>query len=44
MEVGSNEDQYLTDCVCLQIGSFLFIALNKRTKASEPFISEIVSF
>jgi len=38
-KVGSNEDKYPTDCVSLVTdnASKLFIALNKRTKSSDPF-------
>lgn len=45
LEIGSNEDQYLTDCVFCSAGpQQWFFALNKRTKASEPFVSEVVVF
>ena len=38
LEIGDNEGVYPTDCVhCLSTtGEILYVALNKRTKASEP--------
>lgn len=35
--IGSNESQYPTDCVFLAVGETIIVALNKRTKASEPY-------
>jgi hypothetical protein len=42
--IGSNESQYPTDCVFKAINDTIVIALNKRTKSSEPYSSEIIQF
>ena len=34
----------MTDCIFKEIGDGFVVALNKRTKASEPYISEIVQY
>jgi len=44
LNVGSNEDLYPTDCVFAGIDQRIYIALNKRTKSSEPYMTEIVCF
>lgn len=46
LEIGDNEKQHATDCVhCLSSsGDILYVALNKRTKASEPHTAEIHAF
>lgn len=44
IEIGSNEDLYLTDCVFLVHEQLMYFALNKRTKSSEPHVVEIVGF
>jgi hypothetical protein len=43
-QIGSNEGKFLTDCVFREISDGFVVALNKRTKASEPYISEIVQY
>ncbi len=40
--IGSNESQYPTDCVFKAIDDTIVIALNKRTKSSEPFATELI--
>ena len=46
IEIGDNERQYPTDCVSTvsQNGDLLYVALNKRTKASEPHACEIHAY
>lgn len=42
--IGSNESLYPTDCVFKCVEDTILIALNKRTKSSEPHNSEIIQF
>ena len=49
ISLGSQEEKYPTDCVScvssLHVGSeTLYVALNKRTKSSEPYSTEIFAF
>lgn len=46
IDVGDNERQYPTDCVSTvsRNGDLLYIALNKRNKASEPYSCEIHAY
>ena len=46
LEIGDNERQYPTDCVSAisQSGDLLYVALNKRTKSSEPFSVELHAY
>jgi hypothetical protein len=42
--IGSNESLYPTDCIFKCVEDTIVIALNKRTKSSEPHSSEIFQF
>lgn len=46
IEVGNNERQFPTDCVSTvtRNGDLLYVALNKRTKSSEPHACEIHAY
>ena len=47
IEIGTNERLYPTDCVSFLgtgLDKILYVALNKRTKASEPHSVEIHAF
>ena len=46
LEIGDNEREFPTDCVSYvsKSGDTLYVALNKRTKSSEPLASEIHAY
>ena len=44
IEIGDNEKLYPTDCVTVVAKGLFFIALNKRTKSSEPHATEIHTY
>ena len=44
LEIGDNEKLYPTDCVSVVASGIFYIALNKRTKSSEPHATEIHAY